>query len=425
MDRVKAPPVRWLLSLAALGATATGCGLVLGIHEVSGDGLAAGGGGAASTASSGSGGGATSSSSGGGASTTSSSTSSSSGAAACGNGVKEPGEACDGADLGGQTCVDLGYVAPAGLACTGCALDGSGCAAVCGNGTVEPGEDCDDGNGVDGDGCTSACKAEGTTCANAIAVNVNQGGQQLTGTTVGGGAHAGSTCPASAGPDRVYRVTAQMSGYLTLNLPRAHTSFDSVLYVAQSCDDMLPVPDQLCADSHGGATPLGGEVLSLPVTAGQSYYVYVDARTAAEAGTFQLSMHLNKGTDCGDPVPLELAPGSPMTVLGANPSQSTPVKGSCGGATGGEVVYKVSLDQSGPLTVATDVATTNFNAVLYARASCNVEASELVCSNQPSSGPESISLPAGATAGNVFVFVDGSGLGGGNPAGNFGLVFTP
>ncbi|HEX7838577.1 MAG TPA: CHAT domain-containing protein, partial [Kofleriaceae bacterium] len=32
--------------------------------------------------------------------------------------------------------------------------------AVCGNGTVEAGEQCDDGNTVDGDGCSSLCRAE-------------------------------------------------------------------------------------------------------------------------------------------------------------------------------------------------------------------------------------------------------------------------
>ncbi len=45
----------------------------------------------------------------------------------CGNGVKETGEACDGADLGGQTCQTLGYRAGS-LACTGgCVLDETGC----------------------------------------------------------------------------------------------------------------------------------------------------------------------------------------------------------------------------------------------------------------------------------------------------------
>ena len=47
--------------------------------------------------------------------------------ATCGNGVMEGGELCDGAQLGGQTCMGLGYdVGP--LACTGsCTFDASMC----------------------------------------------------------------------------------------------------------------------------------------------------------------------------------------------------------------------------------------------------------------------------------------------------------
>ncbi|MFL6201718.1 MAG: DNRLRE domain-containing protein [Thermoanaerobaculia bacterium] len=45
----------------------------------------------------------------------------------CGNGVKDPGEACDGSDFGGQTCAGLGLYAGT-LSCTaGCAYNTSGC----------------------------------------------------------------------------------------------------------------------------------------------------------------------------------------------------------------------------------------------------------------------------------------------------------
>lgn len=47
----------------------------------------------------------------------------------CGNDVRDPGEACDGADLGGQTCADVNpsYIGGA-LACgAGCGLDETGC----------------------------------------------------------------------------------------------------------------------------------------------------------------------------------------------------------------------------------------------------------------------------------------------------------
>jgi len=82
--------------------------------------------------------------------------------AACGDGVIDATEQCDGADLGGNTCLTLGYLGGT-LACgTTCTFDTSGCSTtpVCGNGVVEPGEECDDGNTVSGDGCTAFCTFE-------------------------------------------------------------------------------------------------------------------------------------------------------------------------------------------------------------------------------------------------------------------------
>jgi hypothetical protein len=63
----------------------------------------------------------------------------------CPNGVREPGEACDGTDLGGDTCADVGLGTGA-LACTAtCTLDTTGCATpVCGDGIVNGAtEECD------------------------------------------------------------------------------------------------------------------------------------------------------------------------------------------------------------------------------------------------------------------------------------------
>ena len=72
----------------------------------------------------------------------------------CGNGVVDQGEDCDGTDLNGQTCADLGY-GGGDLSCTDqCQFDTSQCEAPanCGNGTIDQGEDCD-GTDLNGQTC--------------------------------------------------------------------------------------------------------------------------------------------------------------------------------------------------------------------------------------------------------------------------------
>jgi len=59
-----------------------------------------------------------------------------SGGPVCGNGVKETGEACDGSDLGGQTCLTQGFTSGT-LSCTAaCALSTSACSNGSGGGTL-------------------------------------------------------------------------------------------------------------------------------------------------------------------------------------------------------------------------------------------------------------------------------------------------
>jgi len=86
--------------------------------------------------------------------------------AQCGNGVRETGEACDGADLGGFDCTTLGFKSGT-LACDAtCRLDTTGCvkASVCGNGILEAGEECDNGS-ANSDTVPDACR---TNCVRAF-----------------------------------------------------------------------------------------------------------------------------------------------------------------------------------------------------------------------------------------------------------------
>ncbi len=72
----------------------------------------------------------------------------------CGNNIKEPGEACDGTDLGSETCESLGLDRGT-LACNeNCTFDTTGCRreSFCGNNIKEPGEACD-GTDLGGETC--------------------------------------------------------------------------------------------------------------------------------------------------------------------------------------------------------------------------------------------------------------------------------
>ncbi len=86
----------------------------------------------------------------------------------CGNGVVDPGEVCDGADLGGETCASQGCTGGGTLAClSDCSgFDTTGCfdCPTCNdNGICELGEDCNN--------CANDCisgTTPGASCGNGI-----------------------------------------------------------------------------------------------------------------------------------------------------------------------------------------------------------------------------------------------------------------
>jgi hypothetical protein len=95
---------------------------------------------------------------------------------ACGDGVVQDGEQCDGSDVGGKTCTDLGYYTPAGLACdASCQLDVTGCTGMCGDHVINGLETCDgaapagrvctdDGFDVGALRCSSTCTESTVAC---------------------------------------------------------------------------------------------------------------------------------------------------------------------------------------------------------------------------------------------------------------------
>jgi cysteine-rich repeat protein len=201
----------------------------------------------------------------------------------CGNNVVDGDgeifEVCDGTDLAGQTCEQLGFPPGGMLACKpDCsAFETSQCApAVCGDGFVSPGETCDDGNTTPGDGCDASCAIEvDNLChlATTLAPGANAGDNSH------GAAFFQGNCAAFGGHEQVFTFTPAQAGTLTLVLA---SSIDLGLYVRTTCADAAS--EVACTDlAPGGAN----ESVSVPVQPGVPLTVVVDS-SLGEAGPFTL-----------------------------------------------------------------------------------------------------------------------------------------
>jgi hypothetical protein len=96
--------------------------------------------------------------------------------ATCGDGSIAAGEACDGDDLGGQSCTDFGFLGGTLTCSEQCTINATACTnQICGNGTIEGDEECDgtDFGGINctdlgfGPGlplCTGDCLLDTSTC---------------------------------------------------------------------------------------------------------------------------------------------------------------------------------------------------------------------------------------------------------------------
>lgn len=92
---------------------------------------------------------------------------------ACGDGVINAIDACDGDNLAGRTCRDFGSVYSEGLKCKAdCSFDKSGCSGYCGDGVRQAAEECD-GNDFGGKTClTEGFYAGGAVCTSDCKLNL-------------------------------------------------------------------------------------------------------------------------------------------------------------------------------------------------------------------------------------------------------------
>ena len=163
-------------------------------------------------------------------------------------------------------------------------------AGPCGDGVVNTGEDCDVLDASASSGCNASCQLSGTTPAAsascpgldvhlwkdgrmpAIASTTSGGGQHRTKVACGDNATTGAT-----GSDRAFHVAIHETG--TLRVAVTNAAFNAFVWAAASCGD--EVTSLACANATNDP---GGETLSLPVTAGRAYHVFVDGTGASNNG---------------------------------------------------------------------------------------------------------------------------------------------
>jgi cysteine-rich repeat protein len=145
-------------------------------------------------------------------------------ASGCGDGVVDPGEACD----------------------DGNAIDTDAClsncvAASCGDGFVGPGEGCDDGNDIDDDACTNACIL--ASCGDGM---LQEGESCDDGNAVDTDACLSSCLAANCGDGFVW---ADMEECDDANVDDTDACLSSC--VAASCGDGFVGPGEGCDDANG------------------------------------------------------------------------------------------------------------------------------------------------------------------------------
>ncbi len=268
------------------------------------------------------------------------------------------------------------------------------------------------------------------TCASPITVPAVGG--TFAGATSGASAESGTCAVTNTSPEAVYKWVPATSGAATIDTCNTvATTFDTVVYVRTgtcsggteaACDD-----DTVgCGVAGDGANPHRGSRTTLAVTAGQTYYVFVDGYSG-QSGNYSLT--ITPPADCNAPAVLPAAGG---TFLGATAGTSTQ-SGTCAvTTTSPERVYQWTPSRSGVATIQTcSTSATAFDTVLYMRQGTCGTGTQIACNDdtvgcgtvgETSSPHRGSSLSPTVTAGQTyFIIVDGYN----GAKGNFSLTVTP
>jgi hypothetical protein len=199
-------------------------------------------------------------------------------AAACGNGVQEPGEACDQSDFGGKTCKDYG-LETGSLQCNAfCGVVVSGCT---------PPEDCGNGDDDDKDGDTdcadSDCSQTPACTDSCIAPAMLSDGDFDFVDSTGRPDVLKAGCSTDTGPEVVYAYTAGSDVDVVVSL--TFTNPDMSLSVRTACNS--DASEIACANDGG---IFDSESLGFKAVKGTTYYIVADGTSPFDYGSFAIEL---------------------------------------------------------------------------------------------------------------------------------------
>src|SRR5207248_2860922 len=150
-----------------------------------------------------------------------------------------------------------------------------------------------------------------------------QGGT-FTGTTSGTSLLAGSCGSSGGSPEQVFQWTPTVSGTATIQTCGGNTSYDTVLYVRSGAcgtgsEIALGCNDDACADATGANR---ASRITPTVTAGQTYYIFVDGFGGAQ-GNLTLTVLPPVPTTTTTPPPTTPTTRTPPTTTTTPPPPTT------------------------------------------------------------------------------------------------------
>ena len=290
----------------------------------------------------------------------------------CGNGVVNPGEDCDGTDVGDATCESVAQHGGT-LGCNAdCTFDVVGCDQfMCGDGVVDPGEECD-GSDLGGATCgsigfTTGALACGSDCKLDVAACCND------------------FCPAAntsvCDGDTVRNCVMEPTGCLGLDLTDCTADGDVCVQngdtAACQCVNRCSAP---------GLSRCDGAVIE---TCEQQADGCLDYTVNADCGTTTGACAIGPqgatcvspatGEDCTDPYPITVG-DNVIAWSAANPDYLTTASCQSSSYTGPDIVLAYTASVDGIVTYSMDKVAGSRHVVVVSNAACGT----LAAANQQS-----------------------------------------